>query len=143
MLTLYGKITPLKGRLMEENYISIGKINIDLFSNITRSIRTDEVVLTNERYIHIIDGHKEDFELYTNMLTEIIENPDYILKDYKNENTAMIIKKIENTNINVIIKLAIGEDKIHSKNSIMTMYRIRDKNLKKLMEKNKTIYKKE
>ena len=128
---------------MEENYISIGKINIDLFSNITRSIRTDEVVLTNERYIHIIDGHKEDFELYTNMLTEIIENPDYILKDYKNENTAMIIKKIENTNINVIIKLAIGEDKIHSKNSIMTMYRIRDKNLKKLMEKNKTIYKKE
>ena len=76
------------------------------------------------------------------MLTEIIEKPDYILKDYKNENTAMVIKKVKNTNVNVIVKLAIVEDKIHRKNSIMTMYRIRDKNLKKLMEKNKTIYKK-
>ena len=56
---------------------------------------------------------------------------------------AMVIKSIDDNNINIIIKLAIGKDKIHSKNSIMTMYRVRNKNLKKLMEKNKTIYKKE
>ena len=56
----------------------------------------------------------------------------------------MVIKKVENNNnINVIIRLAIEEDLIHNKNSIMTMYRIREKNLKKLMEKNKVIYKKE
>lgn len=66
------------------------------------------------------------------MIPQIIETPDYILKDYKNENTAMVIKSIEDTNINVIIKLAIGEDEIHSKNSIMTMYRVRNKNLRKL-----------
>lgn len=128
---------------MEENYINIGKIDIKLFAGISKNIITNEVILTNERYLHIIEGHKEDFSLYANIIPQIIKTPDYILKDYKNKNTAMIIKSIDDTNINIIIKLAIGEDKIHCKNSIMTMYRVRNKNLKKLMEKNKTIYKKE
>lgn len=128
---------------MEENYINIGRINRKLFTKITQNIITDEVILTRERYIHIVEGHKEDFELYGNLLREIIEEPDYILKDYKNTNTAMIIKHIDNTNINVILRLAIGNDDVHTKNSIMTLYRIRDKNLKKLQEKNKTVYKRE
>ncbi len=128
---------------MEENYINIGKINIELFKNIAKDIITDEVILTRERYLHIIEGHKEDFALYSNMLSEVLINPDYILKDYKNINTAMVIKHINTTNINIILRLAIVNDNIHTKNSIMTLYRIRDKNLIKLQEKNKTIYKKE
>jgi len=128
---------------MEENYINIGKINVKHFKEINNNIVTDEVILTHERYIHIIDGHKEDFELYINILDKIIEKPDYILKDYKNENTAMIIKHIDNTNVNIILRLAIANDNKHNKNSIMTLYRIRDKNLKKLQEKNKIVYKRE
>lgn len=128
---------------MEENYINIGKIKIELFSNISEDIITDEVILTNERYVHILEGHKEDFELYFNMIPGIIQEPDYILKDFKNENTAMVIKHIDNTNLNVIVRLAVTNDEIHSKNSIMTFYRVRDKNLRKLQQKNKTIYKKE
>ena len=128
---------------MEENYINIGKINKELFKEISKSILTDEVILTNERYIHIIERHKEDFEKYVNILPEILEEPDYVLKDYKNDNTAMVIKHIEDTNINIILKLAIINDRIHTKNSIMTFYRVRDKNIKKLREKNKTVYKKE
>ena len=128
---------------MEENYINIGKINIELFKNIAKDIITDEVILTRERYLHIIEGHKEDFALYSNMQSEVLINPDYILKDYKNINTAMVIKHINTTNINIILRLAIANDNIHTKNSIMTLYRIRDKNLIKLQEKNKTIYKKE
>ncbi len=77
------------------------------------------------------------------MLSEVLINPDYILKDYKNINTAMVIKHINTTNINIILRLAIANDNIHTKNSIMTLYRIRDKNLIKLQEKNKTIYQKE
>ena len=128
---------------MEEEYINIGKIDIKLFKEISKHIITDEVILTVERYRHIVEKHTKDLEMYINMLTEIIEQPDYILKDYKNENTAMVIKHIDDTNLNIIIKLAIGNDEIHIKNSIMTLYRVRNKNLKKLMQKNKTIYKKE
>lgn len=128
---------------MEENYINIGKIDIKKFEGISKNIITNEVILTNERYLHIIEGHKEDFEIYANIIPEILINPDYILKDHKNENTAMVIKHTKDSNINIIIKLAIEKDKIHNKNSIMTMYRVRNRNLKKLQEKNKTIYKKE
>ena len=88
--------------------------------------------------------NKEDFMIYSNILSQIIIELNYILEDYKNKYTVMVIKKVENNNnINVIIRLAIGEDLIHNKNSIMTMYRIRKKNFKKLMQKNKVIYKKE
>ena len=129
---------------MKNNYIKVGKINMKIFKNISYNLITDEVILTNERYLHIIEGHKEDFMIYSNMLPQIIIEPNYILEDYKNQYTVMVIKKVENNNnINVIIRLAIGEDLIHNKNSIMPMYRIREKNLKKLMEKNKVIYKKE
>lgn len=128
---------------MEENYINIGKINKKLFREISTSILTDDVILTNERYAHIIEKHKEDFEKYINTLPKVLKEPDYILRDYKNDNTAMVIKHIEDTNINIILKLAITDDKIHTKNSIMTFYRLRDKNFRKLQEKNKTIYKKE
>lgn len=129
---------------MKNNYIKVGKINMKIFKNISYNLITDEVILTNERYLHIIEGHKEDFMIYSNMLSQIIIEPNYILEDYKNQYTVMLIKKVENNNnINVIIRLAIEEDLIHNKNSIMTMYRIREKNLKKLMEKNKVIYKKE
>lgn len=129
---------------MKNNYIKVGKINMKIFKNISYNLITDEVILTNERYLHIIEGHKEDFMIYSNMLSQIIIEPNYILEDYKNQYTVVVIKKVENNNnINVIIRLAIEEDLIHNKNSIMTMYRIREKNLKKLMEKNKVIYKKE
>lgn len=128
---------------MEKNYIKIGKINLKIFKSISNNIITDEVILTNERYSHIMDGHKEDFLIYSNILSQIIIEPDYVLEDYKNKDTALVIKKTENSNINVIIRLAISENSVHNKNSIMTMYRIREKNLKKLMKKNKIIYKKE
>ena len=121
---------------MKNNYIIVGKIDMEIFKNISYNLITDEVILTNERYLHIIEGHKEDFMIYSNILSQIIIEPNYILEDYKNKYTVMVIKKVENNNnINVIIRLAIGEDLIHNKNSIMTMYRIREKNLKKLMQK--------
>lgn len=132
-----------KGTEMEEEYINIGKIDKNKFNEISNSIPTEEVVLTAERYNHILERHKEDFELYFSMAKEVIEEPDYILKDNKNENTAMVIKHIEETNINIIIRLAVENDDVHCKNSIMTFYRVRDKNLKKLIEKNKSVYNKE
>ncbi len=126
-----------------EEYINIGKIDIYLFKDISNEIITDEVILTPDRYEHIIEKHKEDYSLYFEKVKDILNKPDYILKDSKNKDTAMVIKHIENTNINIILKLAVKNDKKHNKNSIMTFYRIRDKNLKKLIEKNKSIYKNE
>ena len=66
-----------------------------------------------------------------------------IIKDCKNENTVFMIKKLESSNLNVVVKLILDTDKINYKNSVMTFYRIRNSNLRKLEKKNKTLYKKE
>ncbi len=123
-----------------QNKLSIGKLNLNKLNGYFEVI-TDEIIITDERINHILEEHKEDFEKYFNYIRSVIENPNYILKDYKNDNTVMFIRKIENTNLNVIIRLAIKFDEKHNKNSVITMYRIRDKNLVKLIHRNECIYK--
>ena len=54
-----------------------------------------------------------------------------------------MIKHLENTNLNVVVRLALSTDTIGYKNSVMTFYRIRNKNLNRLINKNKVLYKKE
>ncbi len=121
----------------------LGKIDIEIFRSEFGELITDEVVLTDERKQHIIDGHSADFELFDRYAQSILEAPELVLKDEKNENTVFIINHIEDTNLNIVIKLAVHGDEKHPKNSIMTSYRIRDKNVKKLEKKNKILYKRE
>ena len=121
----------------------VGKIDSSILESEFGTLQTDDVVLTDERKRHIKDRHIEDYDLFESYSKDIIENPDVILKDGKNENTVFMIKHIEQTNMNIIIKLAVLEDNKPLKNSIMTAYRIRDKNVKKLEKNNKILYKRE
>lgn len=108
----------------------IGKINLKILENVFGKIQTNEVILTEERMQHIKEKHKDDFLLFKKHGKDILENPDTILKDEKNENTIFVIKHISETNMNIIVKLAVSEDEKHPKNSIMTAYRLREKNAK-------------
>lgn len=121
----------------------VGKINKDIFEKEFGKIESTNVVLTDERKQHIKDRHIDDYILFEKYNKEILENPDIVLKDNKNENTAFMIKHIEQTNMNIVIKLAVSEDEKHPENSIMTAYRIRDKNVNKLEKNNKMLYKRE
>ncbi len=49
---------------MEEKYINIGEIDVEKFKNISAKIVTYEVIITLERYNHIIERYKQNFELY-------------------------------------------------------------------------------
>ena len=93
--------------------------------------------------MHIKLRHPEDFELFEKYGLSVVDEPDLIIKDEKNENTVFITKKLENTNLNLIVKVILDNDDKNLKNSVMTFYRIREKNLNKLKKKNKTLYKKE
>ena len=121
----------------------IGKIDRKILNSEFGNLKTDEVVLTDERKLHIQERHPNDFALFDKNCRSILTSPDLVLKDVKHENTAFIIKHVEQTNINVILKLSVLDDKKHPKNSIMSAYRIRDKNVKKLEKTHKTLYKKE
>ena len=65
-----------------------------------------------------------------------------LIKEYSNCNMLMV-KKLPETNLNVVVRVVLETDGNKLKNSIMTFYRIREKNLKKLIEKNGLLYKKE
>ena len=47
-----------------------------------------------------------------------------------------MFKKLPDTNLNVVVRVVFETDNSKLKNSIMTVYRIRERNLKKLIEKN-------
>ncbi len=61
--------------------------------------------------------------------------PDILLVDEKHTGTVFAIKRLPETNLNVVVRLVMETDREDRKNSVMTFYRIRERNLKKLMEK--------
>lgn len=136
-----GIISSGSGNMVE--YQTIGKLNVKPLEKEFGKLKTNEVVLTNERVEHIKKRHFEDYDLFFDYISPAVENPDEIIKDLKNENTVFYIKRLQDTNLGIIVKLSLESDNPKIKNSIMTFYRIRNKNLKKLENKNKILYKSE
>lgn len=87
---------------------------------------TEEVILTDERlYEHILLYHKEEYKQLRLDIKGIIENPDYIIEDNRHEDTMIYLKHLNNKNSGrVVIKLALGQDEEHNKNSIITLMKL-------------------
>ena len=112
-----------------------------------KKIITEEVILTDERlYEHILLFHEEEYKQLRRYIKNIIEDPDYIVEDNRHEDTMIYLKQIEDIGKNgrVVIKLALGQDEEHNKNSIITMMKLNKrtwnqtiKNRGKIIWKNK------
>lgn len=102
------------------------------------TLNSDEVILRNERLEHIRERHPEVADVLKNNYNELIKKPNYILKDSKNENTALFIKNIEGKNYNTVIKMNTDKD-TKLENSTITFYKIRDRELKRLLQKSKIL----
>ena len=130
---------------------SVKKIELTVLGNLDPSplistfghLQTTEVVVTDERIAHIKERHPEDYLLFEQYGRESILSPDILIQDIKNVGTVFDVKKLPDTNLNVVLRLVLDTDNPDFKNSVMTFYRIREKNLKKLMEKNPVLYIKE
>lgn len=122
---------------------SLGNIDIQVLTKEFVKIQTDEIIVTNERIAHIKERHPEDYNLFEKYGRESVISPDLIIKDLKHCRTVFMVKKLSETNLNVVVRVVLETDDNNLKNSVMTFYRIRDKNLKKLIEKNRLLYKKE
>jgi len=118
----------------------IGKIDKEKLGKLKEKIISEDVILTDERIIHIKEHHPGDFENYSIYINEIITSPDYIINDNRNIDTILYIKKIKsnNKNIQIIVKLNTNLKEKNKQNSILTIWKIKDKNYNKLI-KNKEI----
>lgn len=123
--------------------LSLGKINTEVLEKEFGKIQTDEIIVTNERLDHIRERHPEDYDLFKKYGKDSVVYPDMVIIDKKHNGTVFMVKKLPDTNLNVVVRVVLETDDSKLKNSIMTFYRIREKNLKKLIEKNRLLYKKE
>lgn len=98
------------------------------------------VVLSDERIGHIMERHPGVFEQYGKYTAQAIQEPDYILEDIKNDNTAAFIRRAEEGNLNVIVKLAIKDSKSGIKSSVITMYPLSAKRLRRMIKNAFVVY---
>lgn len=133
----------VKEQIIKNNVHRMGNIYSSPLEKEFGKLKTKETVITDERLKHIKERHPEDYELFKKYGSEAIKNPDIIISDFKNENTVFMVKRLGDTNINVVTKLILKTDDSKFKNSVLTFYRIRDKNLIKAAKKGKTLYIKE
>ena len=119
--------------------LSLGKIDLSLLKDEFGKIQTDEIIITEERINHIKMRHPEDYSLFNIYGAICVKDPDYIIKDGKHDGTILMVKKLEDTNLNVVVRIALETDDKGIMNSVMTFYRIRERNLIKLIRKNSSL----
>ena len=112
----------------KRNIQYIGKLNTEYIGEYANKIYTKDVILTNERKLHIFQNHSNDFDLIINNISNAILFPYMVMEDTKNEDTLFFVGKIGEENLNVIIKLCTENDFKHPKNSIMSAWIIRETN---------------
>lgn len=127
-----------------EGVQTIGRIDRDKYSVVSSSIRTDDVIISDERIKHIMDHHPNDYQRYAHYIGEMLENPQYILDDPV-QNTAVILHEFieSNEHFRLILKLAVIGDEEYKKNSIITFLKISEKKFKKYLRNKKILYKSE
>ena len=120
------------------------KLDKELYKVITEDIRTDEVIITDERIQHIQERHPDDYERFSTYLAEIVQNPDYIIRDPRPQ-TGMLLKEITvgetGEHFRIALRLAASQDPAHYKNSIITFLKIRQKEWERLVHNKEILYK--
>ena len=122
---------------------NIGHLRVDYLEREFGILKTDEIIITQERMDHIKIRHSEDYEYFKTYGHQVLSAPDVVIKDSKCANTVFMVKAIEETNLNVVVRVVLETDTDDYKNSVITCYRLRDKNLKKLGEKGTILYRRE
>ena len=120
----------------------IGKINIEKFKKINEDITTDEVILTEKQIEHIKERHPSDYERYFKYMKDIIENPDYVIKDTK-PNTGFLLKEFlkDDKRFQLILRLHTSEDNEEYKNSIITFLKIGEKKYNQYLRNKEIVWK--
>lgn len=123
---------------------TVGYIDREKFRPIAEDITTDEVILTDERVQHIQDRHPGDYERYFIYLSEIIEDPDYILQANKPK-SALLLKRFarDEDGYKLILRLKTAGDPEGFKNSIISFQKVEFKRYIRYTNSEKVLYRRE
>ena len=122
----------------------VGKINRNIYRCITEDIVTDDVIITENQMQHILDRHPEAYKEVIDYLSDIIQEPDLIIKD-KQKNTGLVVKKIKTGNeyAQMVLRICTSNDDPNYKNSVISCWEISEKRLQNYLRNKTILYKKE
>lgn len=92
-----------------------------------------------EREEHIKTSHPEAYEKIIGHISEIIAQPDIVLRDLKNDRTRWAVKKVGDDNARLVIKLSTIGTAIGYKNSVITGQIITKDRLDKYIKKGRVV----
>lgn len=121
----------------------IGKLDRKLYSCVSDSITTDDVIITEERIQHIEEHHPGHFGAIKPYLYLAICEPDYILENVPN--TGLILKQIveDDVRLQIVLRLHTVTDPDGFQNSIISAWQIREKEYRRLLRNKVVLYKRE
>ena len=126
-----------------EEYINVGKIEKEKLGQYKNIIVTEEVILTLERIEHVKTKHKNQYYEIEPYLGDIITNPDYILKEREHEDTIILLKEVVCNKLKVKMIVRLATSNIEGrKNSIITFWKIRERDYRKPIQNSEILYKK-
>ena len=121
----------------------IGTIDKNKFAEISKDITVDDVILTDKQVEHIKERHPNDYERYFKYIKEIVEDPDYIIRDNK-PSTGFLLKTFleENKRFQLILRLHTKGDIDGYKNSIITFLKINRKKYNQYLRNKEIVWQK-
>ena len=121
----------------------IGKITTERYKKISNNITTEDVILTDKQIEHIKERHPSDYERYYIYIKELVENPDYIIRDSQ-PNTGFLLKEFikDNIRFQLILRLHTSSDNNNYKNSIITFLKISKKKYEQYLRNKEIVWKK-
>ncbi len=124
-------------------YLS-GEIDTAKYSEITPNMISKRVVATKKQIAHILERHPEVGNSPERFMMDVINEPDYIFRDKKNANTAMVVKEIgEGPKSHLIIlKLMTADGPEGYENSVITSWDISEKRLNNYLKNGDLVYSK-
>jgi hypothetical protein len=122
----------------------VGKIDIKKYRVVSENIRTDEVIMTDERVRHVQERHPGDFERYAGYMADMIADPQYILEANR-PNTAFLLKTFQDagSSFQLILRLAVEGDDLGYRNSVITFLKVEEKRYNRYLRTKKILYKSE
>ena len=126
---------------MEERFIDLGKLDLNIYRSISAEIQSEEVIITCERIEHIKERHPDDYALFEKYGRVVLAEPDYILKS-KRASTGVVLKQIKTNGImmQLVLKIATSQES-GKKNSVITFMKISERTWNKYMRNKEIIYK--
>lgn len=123
---------------------SVGKIDRNIYKCVTDDIVTDEVIITDERILHIKERHPNDYERFYSYIPSIISQPDYIIKANMPD-TAIVLKEIIDggEKFQLVLRLKTAQGKPEYKNSVITFLNISERTWNKYLRNKEILYRRE